>query len=76
VACRPAQRRRFTNALRPAPCSRSIARAGIGGSRHTGRPSKTPSASHAEIAFDYGAPDLTVVRTDLEGNCLSASLCP
>jgi len=55
---------------------RSIARADIGGSRHTGRPSKTPSASHAEIAFDYGALDLIVVRTDLEGNCLSASLCP
>jgi hypothetical protein len=54
---------------------RSIARADIGGPRHTGRP-KMPSASHAEIAFDYGALDLIVVRTDLEGNCLSASLCP
>jgi hypothetical protein len=36
-------------------------------------PSKTPSASHAEIASDYGAPGLIVVRTDLKGNCLSAA---
>jgi len=73
VACRPVQRRCSTNALHPAPCLRSIARAGIGTSRILAGPSKTPSTSHAEIAFDYVTPDPIVVRTDLEGNCLSAS---
>ena len=36
----------------------------------------TVSASHAEIAFDFGELDMIVVRTDLDGHCLSVSLCP
>jgi hypothetical protein len=36
----------------------------------------TVSASHTEIAFDYGELDMIVVWTDLNGRCLSVSLCP
>jgi hypothetical protein len=34
------------------------------------------SASHTEIAFDYGELDMIVVQTDIGGYCLSVSLCP
>jgi hypothetical protein len=36
----------------------------------------TISASHVEIAFDFGELDMIVIRTDLDGHCLSVSLCP